>query len=343
MAIGFDLQRRLGQGHFGEVWLATDVGLNVERAVKLIPPDKIPDPTNFFREAQTLKAAEHPNVVRVSDTGRFEDGRTYVAMEYLPKGSVEDEASGAYVDLTRAKRLMIDMLRGLEHAHNEGILHRDIKPANVLIGRNNEGKLSDFGLALPMGVDPKASGIKDYLYRIHVPPEVHAGGKYGIPGEIYACGVTLYRLVNGDNYLPPPGPDVEKLVAAGEFPDRSKYREFVPRQIRTIINRAMNVDPSKRYQSAREMRRAVEQMTAEMNWKEKKLQNGLRWSSGWDNQAYELKREQQPARSWSVELRKGRNKKKLRRITKHCHVGLTKAEAERKSRQILQSFVSGNC
>ncbi|MEL6949081.1 MAG: serine/threonine-protein kinase [Pseudomonadota bacterium] len=341
MAVGFDLHKRLGQGHFGEVWLATDVGLNIDRAVKLIPPDKVPDASNFFREAQTLKAAEHPNVVRVSDTGKFDDGRIYVAMEYLPKGSLEDEASGAYVHLTRAKRLMIDMLRGLEHAHNVGILHRDIKPANVLIGKNNEGKLSDFGLALPIGVDPKATGIKDYLYRLHVPPEVHSGQPYAISGEIYACGVTLYRLINGDSYLPPPTADIAARVVAGEYPDRSSYRDFIPRSVRMIINRAMNVDPTKRYQSAREMRRAVEQLNSEMNWQETKLSNGMRWRCGWDNFTYELVCLKCGDGTWSVELRKGRNKKSLRRITKHCHGGLSKGKAEQVSRRILQDFVSG--
>lgn len=341
MAVGFDFKKRLGSGHFGEVWLATDVGLDVERAVKLIPPAKIPDPSNFFREAQTLKAAEHPNVVRVYDTGSIKDGRVYVSMEYLPRGSLEDEASGAYVDLTRAKRLMIDVLRGLEHAHSIGILHRDIKPANILIGQKLEGKVSDFGLALPIGADPKSLGIKDYLYRLHTPPEVHAGGLYDLAGEIYACGVTLYRLVNGDSFLPPLTPDVADRIMAGDYPNRAHYREFVPRSVRTVINRAMNVDPAKRYQSACELRRAVEQLSVSMNWHETKLANGVRWSTGWDNQAYEVVRRKENNGTWMVQTKKGRNNKHLRRLTKHCYDGLSKSEAEQHSRMILQGFVSG--
>ncbi|RKY24578.1 MAG: hypothetical protein DRP62_03460, partial [Planctomycetota bacterium] len=202
MAANFDFIKRLGSGHFGEVWLAFDTGLNVKRAVKLIPRSKVLDPDNFFHEAQILKAAEHPNVVRVEETGEMSDGRIYVAMEYLPKGSIEDEAKGAYVDLTRAKRIMIDALRGLEHAHSQGIVHRDIKPANILISHNSEGKLSDFGLAIPRGFDLKKLGTKDYAYILHIAPEVHQRKKYSIASDIYACGATLYRLVNGDRYLP---------------------------------------------------------------------------------------------------------------------------------------------
>ncbi len=84
MAVGFDFKERLGAGHFGEVWRVIDTGLNAERALKLILPTKVPNPANFFHEAQVLKAAEHPNLVKVEDTGTMADGRIYVAMEYLP-------------------------------------------------------------------------------------------------------------------------------------------------------------------------------------------------------------------------------------------------------------------
>jgi serine/threonine protein kinase len=110
MAVNFDFEERLGAGYFGEVWLATDTGLNARRAVKLISPNRVLNPGNFFHEAQMLKSVEHANVVRVEETGTIDDQRIYVAMEYLRKGSLEDEAKGSYVDLTRAKRLMIDVL-----------------------------------------------------------------------------------------------------------------------------------------------------------------------------------------------------------------------------------------
>src|SRR3990167_9902400 len=127
---------------------------------------------NFFQEAQLLKAVEHPNIVRVHETGQLTDGRLYVAMEYLSKGSLEDEAKGNFIPLTRAKRLMIDVLRGLDYAHSQGVIHRDIKPANILIGDSGEGKLSDFGLAIPAGLDLRGLGVKNYAYTLHLAPEV---------------------------------------------------------------------------------------------------------------------------------------------------------------------------
>jgi serine/threonine protein kinase len=342
MAVDFDLQQRLGAGQFGEVWLANDTGLNAIRALKLIHPTKVLNPQNLFHEAQILKAAAHHNVVRVEETGTMADGRIYVAMELLPKGSLEDEAKGAYVDLTRAKRVMIDVLRGLEHAHSQGILHRDIKPANILIGDNYEGKLSDFGLAVPTGVNLKALGAKDYLYLLHLAPEVYAGQQYSFSSDIYACGVTLYRLINGDSYLPPiAAADVVQKAVNGEFPDRSRYREFIPARLKAITNRAMDIDPAKRYQSARQMRRALEQLVVEKNWNEKTVSNGKQWVCGWNNKCYEVTRTYGRDGKWTVIVKKGRSKKSLRRVNALCADNLPKTGAERVTQRILQDFVLG--
>ena len=164
MAATFDYTKRLGYGFFGEVWKVRDTGLDSIFALKLIPPDKVVNQKNFYQEAQILKAAEHPNIVQVSETGSLTDGRIYVKMEFLKNGSLEDEASGAFVPLTRAKKLMVDVLRGLDHSHLRGIVHRDIKPANILIGDSKEGKLSDFGLALPDLKKVDIAALKEYQY-----------------------------------------------------------------------------------------------------------------------------------------------------------------------------------
>ena len=342
MAATFDYRERLGAGHFGEVWRVIDTGLDVERALKIIPPDKVPNPTNFFQESQVLQSVAHRNVVQVHEAGTLSSGRIYVAMEYLSKGSLEDEAKGTYVPLTRAKRLMIDVLRGLEHAHSKGVIHRDIKPANILVGNNNEGKLSDFGLAIPPGVDLKSLGAKDYAYTLHLAPEVAGPDDYGVASDIYACGITLYRLINGDSVLPQISPQEARVLASqGKFPDRSVYRAFVPKPLKQVVNRSIHIDPAKRYSSAAEMRHAIEAVVIEKNWDERSLQNGKEWTCGWNNRCYEVSSLVQPDGTWSVTVRKGPTKKKLRRDTKLCESGLTKAKADQRARRVLQDFVLG--
>jgi serine/threonine protein kinase len=342
MAVSFDFQERLEAGHFGEVWRVIDTGLGVERALKVIPPRKVLNPANFFHEAQILKTVEHPNIVRVEDTGQLDGGRVYVAMEYLRKGSLEDESKGAYVELTRAKRLMIDVLRGLEHAHSRGVLHRDIKPANILIGQSLEGKLSDFGLAIPVGLNLKSLGVKEYAYVVHMAPELYEGKPHTVATDIYACGVTLYRIVNGDAFFVLPPPDqLEDCICNGDFPDRNAYRDFVPLPLRRLINQGLALMPHDRFKSASEMRRALERLVIEKNWVERKLVNGTEWRCGWDKKCYEVQCLHGSHGKWIVSVKKGPSRFALRRQTALCAEGLTEDSARKRARRILQDFVLG--
>jgi serine/threonine protein kinase len=342
MPTGFDFKKRLGAGHFGEVWHAVDLGLNAECALKCIPPDKIINKNNFYQEAQTLKAAEHPNIVKVTETGTLDDNRIYVVMEFLVNGSLEDEAKGGYVPLKRAKRLMCDVLRGLEHAHTQGIVHRDIKPANIMIGNNSEGMLSDFGLALPdiKGLD--LSAIKGYQYLLHLAPEVSKFSEHDVSADIYACGVTLYRLVNGDSYLPVLKPvEAIKRARAGEFPNRDYYRGFVPMALKRVINKAMSVDSKDRYQSAEEMRRALEAVSVAMDWEESTLLNGKKWRGTDGKRDLEVTRTQMTNGQWELQLRKGGVGKPLRRDNSMCKTGMNEKKAMRETYRVLQKLVSG--
>jgi len=342
MAASFDYLRRLGSGHFGEVWLVIDTGLNAQRALKLIPPDKVTNQNNFFHEAQLLKMVEHPSIVKVEEAGTMEDGTLYVAMEYLPKGSLEDEAKGAYVPLSRAIRLMIDVLRGLEYAHSKNIIHRDIKPANILIGESMQGKLSDFGLAITRGAITKSMGVKDYAYIIHLAPEINNISDYSVASDIFACGVTLYRLVNGDSYLQRLSLDkIHEGIANGSFPDRRKYREFIPKQIRRIINKAISIEQNKRYKSAELLRHALEQVPICANWNEQVLSDRIRWSFGRDKYCVEVERIKSDSGTYSVQTRRGSSKYTLRRITKLCLNNVNYSEAVKFSSKILQDFVTG--
>ncbi|MFH1303925.1 MAG: serine/threonine-protein kinase, partial [Planctomycetota bacterium] len=139
--------KRLGAGNFGEVWLVFDRALGVRLAVKYIRPNRVHDPTNFYQEPRTLRDLIHENIVRVEDAGRLKNGTLYIAMEYLPAGSVEKKFQGGAVPLSYAKKMVCDLCWALEYAHNRGYVHQDIKPGNILIGKNGEAKLSDFGLA----------------------------------------------------------------------------------------------------------------------------------------------------------------------------------------------------
>lgn len=343
MAASFDFRRRLGSGHFGEVWHAIDTGLGCEVALKCIPPDKIINQANFFQEAQVLKTSEHANVVRVNDTGRLDDGRIYVSMEFLPNGSLEDEAQGAPVPLSRSKRLIIDVLRGLGHAHLKNVVHRDVKPANILIGNAGEAKLSDFGLSLPDIKNLNVAQLKQYQYVLHLAPEVRRMQDYTKLSDIYAAGVTFYRLVNGDSNLPQVTPaQAHAMARRGEFPPREGYRDYIPQGLRRLINKAMNVDPSLRYQSAYEMRRALEHQPLIVDWSESIAPTQTLWR-GVNSRGtiYEVIKNQQNNRRWTVQTRRGSSAQSLRRIGNYCASDLRKQDADKKARRILQDITKG--
>ena len=236
------------------------------------------------------------------------------------------------------KKIMIDTLRGLEHAHSQGILHRDIKPANILIGHNLEGKLSDFGLAILMGASP--SSFQAYIS--HLAPEVYSTNEFTVLSDIYACGVTLYRLVNGDNYFPKLSPlDTRNVCINGRYPDRKHYRYFIPKSLKIVINKAINVDPQKRYQSAQEMRHALERISVKVNWIETKSQNIHQWKCQKANKYYEVTQTKTSNNRWAITVKKGRSEKTLRKINSICETCFYKPDADQITKRVLQDFVLG--
>ncbi|UTW50523.1 serine/threonine protein kinase [bacterium SCSIO 12827] len=330
----YDQQHRLGSGAFGEVWLAIDRALGAERAVKFIRSDKIKDPTNFYSEPQTLKALQHPNIVAVEDAGPTRDGGIYVAMEYISEGSLEDQFKGGVVPLREAIRIICDACRGVEHAHDMGYIHRDIKPANILLPANGSAKLSDFGLATRVSEVGTASG---YGYIAHLAPEIILKEETSIATDIYAVGITLYRLVNGDAYLPvlKKGEDVEDLILDGKFPNRNRWRDCLPTQVKKIINKAINIDPLNRFQSAAELRHALEAVEVSCEWIEKPISEGTRWNGLAGDMEFVVRKTTSSSGLHRFTVKKGRAGKSKRTSKEDCLVTRNKAEMDRHTRKTL--------
>jgi serine/threonine protein kinase len=269
--------KRLGSGAFGEVWLVEDRAFGETRAVKFVPESNIHNPTNFYHEPQTLKTLQHDNVVLVADAGTMPDGRLYIAMEYLPNGSIEDRYAGGVVPLTVALRFAIDICKGLTYTHDKGFVHRDIKPANVLIGLNDGAKISDFGLCTNT-IAPGAASAAGYI--LHIAPEVFRDDSFTFASDIYAVGLTLYRMVNGDAFLPVVTDfnELPDLILTGKYPDRNAFQPFIPLSLRRVIRRSIDVDPTRRHETPRSLRHALEQLHISVDWSEAVVPNGSCWT-----------------------------------------------------------------
>jgi eukaryotic-like serine/threonine-protein kinase len=189
----------LGGGHFGEVWLERDTALDRLCAAKYLDTRLLAPGSESFAEARAMIAAEHDNVAVVY-SAELEGGKPVIRMEYLPDGSVADQHSGNPIPVAEAIQIMESACRGIEHLHVRGILHRDVKPGNLLLTPAGSVKVSDFGLSCPIA---DASGAPQTAYRRHMPPEAarQGTGITTVAGDVYAAGMTTYRLLNGDHAL----------------------------------------------------------------------------------------------------------------------------------------------
>ena len=246
---------KLGTGGMGSVWLAEHFGLGRKVAVKILPPEMGRDPeyvARFMREATTAGRMEHPNIVQIHDVG-YAEGRHFIVMQYVDGESLSTvvENLGA-MEPRDAAKIAAGMLRGLQHAHEEGVVHRDVKPDNVLIAKGDEPKLLDFGLAietetaLQITKDGMVVGTPYYLA-----PEQARGQKATPLCDVYAAGVTLYYLLTGKR--PFVGATalavLNKHIHEPPVPPM-KHNPVIPKPLNDIVLKMMAKKPADRYQSA---------------------------------------------------------------------------------------------
>ena len=257
----------IGGGNFGEVWRAKDLSLNTECALKLIPPNRTSVDDRLL-EAKIGNKLNHVNVVNIKYADVVEYGfnssLVAIAMPYYEKGSVINMVNSCnFLQTDLAIKCLIDVLRGLEYLHENDYYHCDIKPNNILVGDNNEFILTDYGITC---FSPNHEAIKPkQIYLTHVSPETLKEDVYDIRTDIYQVGLTAFRLFNGiseisDKFQSDPIRFKEN-VSNGVLINDSDYQLYVPRKIRRIINKAIDIDPNKRYQTALAMRRDLEQLS----------------------------------------------------------------------------------
>jgi eukaryotic-like serine/threonine-protein kinase len=214
----FRLERVLGRGGMGIVYLAHDTSLDRRVAVKFIA-SRQPEPwvrAYFDTEARAIARLQHPNVVSVFRVGEV-GGHPYIVSEYLVGQSLAELPLP--VPWRRVLSIGVGLARGLAAAHRQGVLHRDLKPSNALLTEDGGVKLLDFGLAERFDPEGRAPATRAHLAgtRPYMAPELLARAPATPRGDVYALGVLLYELCTGRFPTPPPGhapPEVEPDFAA---------------------------------------------------------------------------------------------------------------------------------
>jgi eukaryotic-like serine/threonine-protein kinase len=191
----YRLVEELGHGGMSEVWLAEDEQLERPVALKLLAPHA--DRRRFEREARAAAALSHANVERIYEYGE-DEGRPYMALEYLPGGTLEERLTeGSPIPDEETTSIAADLAAGLAHAHAQGLVHRDLKPANVLFDAEGRAKIADFGIAR-MGDTGTLTEAGTLLgTAAYISPEQAAGEPATPASDVYSFGVILFRMLTG--------------------------------------------------------------------------------------------------------------------------------------------------
>jgi eukaryotic-like serine/threonine-protein kinase len=199
----YRLQRVLGEGGMGIVYLAERTDLGSTCAIKLLR-DAWLSPARrerFAEEQRTLASLNHPAIARLYDADRLPDGTPWFAMEYVEGQPLTDFCEGRGTSITARLRLFRSVCEAVRYAHQHAVIHRDLKPSNILVTADGAVKLLDFGIARqldPVGVTshPTQTGLR-LLTPAYAAPEQFRGGRVAVHTDIYALGVTLYQLLTG--------------------------------------------------------------------------------------------------------------------------------------------------
>ncbi|MCB0076057.1 MAG: serine/threonine protein kinase [Anaerolineales bacterium] len=256
----YQLRQALGEGGMAEVYVAEDLRLGREVAVKLLRPQYASDKTfleRFIYEARAMAGFNHPNVVNVFDVGR--DGSAhYIVMEYI-------DGQDLRTLLRRAERLSVrqsldvarQMARGIGYAHRKGLVHRDIKPGNILIDRRGTVKVADFGIAKALaGAGMTEPGVV-WGTTAYLSPEQVSGRGASPASDVYAIGIVLYEMLTGH----PPFEGEDRVAVAlkhlHEEPPPIPAALEVPAPVQQLLAFALRKAPEERFATAESMATAI--------------------------------------------------------------------------------------
>jgi serine/threonine protein kinase len=294
----------LGGGGMGLVYRAEDIKLGRRVALKFLPEESVEDPAalrRFEREARSASALEHPNICPIYEFGEHE-GQPFLVMQLLEGQTLREWIAAAGpgkppLELSKLLDLAVQIADGLDAAHQKGIIHRDIKPANILVTREGEAKILDFGLAKlasvlsvdgddpehrPRGDDGAEQTTREsaplsthdlFLSRTgvamgtagYMSPEQVRGEKLDARTDLFSFGLVLYEMATGKRaFAGDTGPELQEAILTQMPSPARRVNPEVPAKLAQIVHRALEKTREARYQSASEMRADLETLQREL-------------------------------------------------------------------------------
>lgn len=246
----------IGSGGMGSVYRAHDTRLNRDVALKFLPSYLGAEPDareRLLMEARAAAALDHPNVCSIHEIGETDDGRLFIAMPCYEGETLKKRLRRGPLSLEESVATAIQVARGLNAAHSRGIIHRDVKPGNVIVGSDGTVRLLDFGLAMVIDASLASSGITPGTVA-YMSPEHARGSAVDPRTDLWSLGVVLYEMLAG--VRPFRGPNAHAILQAILHEDAEpilKRRPGIPAMLAGIVERLLQREPAKRYESAAEV------------------------------------------------------------------------------------------
>jgi serine/threonine protein kinase len=265
----------LGKGGMGEVYLAQQLSLAKNCALKVIPPDQVTDLSwqRFQNEAKTIGSLEHINLVKVTDLGLHEGCLPYYAMEHIDGQSLMDRLkAGGPLPLKTVLDVFMQVCDGVHHAHRKGVVHRDLKPANIMLIRSPGDKflvkILDFGLVKLTEKDRHQQSLTKageiFGTPFYMSPEQCTGGKIDSRSDVYSIGCTMFEALTG--YVPFKSASAIETITFHQTADPPSLESMVganvfPVALEVVMAKLLRKNPVERYQTLLELRGDLERVT----------------------------------------------------------------------------------
>ena len=257
----YKIIEEIGRGGFSIVYRAENVALKKIVAVKMMLPALFHSPENveqFIKEAHTVAAMQHENIVRVVDLDQ-DEGRLFMAMEYLPGGDLHAWVKGqGQPAFSKAAQICADIASALDHAHQQGIIHGDVKPGNILLTQDGRAKLTDFGVLRAVESSGVTSADMTRGTPYYISPEQAEGQRASPQSDQYALGVVAYELLAGRLPFEGETPMAIYLKHIREKPPSlAEFNAIVTPELETVVNRTLAKDPQERYPTCEDFAQAL--------------------------------------------------------------------------------------